>query len=101
MPVKENKAVKQLKKQLDKLKMRIDEMDREIKGLEVFAENADAEQAIELPRETVQQALTVQHFSEEEVEAADEMTWGAEEFADIQEEEKEIRKRKKKKEGKN
>ena len=101
MPAKENRAVKQLQRQLDKLKIRVDELSKEIEGLKFIFKHIDAERAIEISGETVQQALTTRNFSEKEVEAADDMTWVAEEFADIKEEEKEIKKRKKKRGGEN
>ncbi len=101
MPAEENRAVKQLQRQLDKLTIRVDVLSKEIKDLKVIFEHVDAGQAIEIPGETVRQALTTRKFSEKEVEAADDMTWVAEEFADIKDEEKEIKKRKKKRGGEN
>jgi len=42
-------AIKQRENQPDKLKMCIDKMGSEIKGVQVLAENTDREIAIELP----------------------------------------------------
>ena len=49
-------------KQLNKLKICIDEMGIEIKGVQVFAENTDRENAIKLPGEIAQQVLSSQDF---------------------------------------
>jgi len=49
-------------KQLNKLKIPKDEMGSEIKGVKVFAENTDRENAIELPGEIVQQVLSSLDF---------------------------------------
>lgn len=100
MDTKKNKAIRKLKKQLDELKSRLDEMSMEINSLQVASENEGVEREIGSSEESSEEHLMVQEFREKEMEMANDMTWAAEELADIREKEKAQKKRKKKKGGK-
>jgi len=70
MAAKKSKTIKQLEKQIKKLNARIDEMSREIKGLQG-------------DKEATQEAWPNPKFSEDEVEMAEEMAEDAGEVEDI------------------
>lgn len=96
MAAKENKAIKQLKKQMKKLKARIDGMSLVLQNLQDAADTTGIEQTVaELQEESVQARKPDLSFSEEEVEKAEELTEDAEEIADIIENQKKKRKGKK------
>jgi len=100
MNAKKSRDIKQLKKQLDQLEVRVDKLGRKIKSLQMVDEDIVLEPTVELQEDSGQVALIPSHFSEEEVETAANMTFEAEEFSDMQEKKKEQNKRKKKKRGK-
>ena len=84
MAAKMSKAIRQLKKQVKKLNARIDDLSREINGLQDTADITVTDQiAAELQEESAQGALPNPRFSENEVELAEEMTEDAEEVEDI------------------
>lgn len=86
MASKQNKAIKQLKKQVKKLRARIDDISRHIEGLHGAADTIVTEKmAAELQEEFLQEVGPGSKFSQEEAETADELTEDAEEVADIKE----------------
>ncbi len=95
-----NKAIRKLKKQLDDLESRFDEMGREIESLQITSENGYVEQGVGISGKSSAEDLIVQKFSENEVEAADEIAFEAEELADMLGDIREMEKARKKKRGK-
>lgn len=92
---KERKAIKKIKRRLNALMVRVDELSETLEqlmtGIDVFDEEAG--------REAQNASEPGAHFNQGQVEDADELTDEAEEFADIKEkiaEEKKTRKKKKK-----
>ena len=96
MAAKKCQAIKKLKKQVKKLKARIDDISREITGLQNSTGSTVAEQmAAGLQEELTGEASPESRFSQEEAEMADELTEDAEEIADIREKKKQRKKGKK------
>ena len=84
MAAKKSKAIKQLEKQIKKLNARIDDMSREIKGLQDAVNTTVITQtAAESEEEFTQETWPKPRFTEDEVESAEEMTENAEEAEDI------------------
>jgi len=79
MAVKNSKAIKKLKKQINKLKARIDDMNMQLKSLLDAGESTDTEQIAA----KLQQPKPDSIFTEDEVEKASELAEDAEEIADI------------------
>ena len=84
MSSKDQKAIKQLKKQLKKLNARVEKMQLEIKGLQAVVDSNTGRQTAE----ALQPALTKENwpssnFSAAEVEMASQLVEDAEEVGDI------------------
>ncbi len=86
MAAKKSKAIKQIQKQVKKLNARINDLSKQIKGLQGSADTTVTDKiAAELQVESAQGARPEPRFSENEVEVAEEMTEDAEEVEDIME----------------
>lgn len=84
MATKKSKEIKQIKKQLKKLNARMDDMSRELKGLQNSAVTRVTEPITAgVQEESGQGTWPDQKFSANEVEIAGEMAEDAEEVGDI------------------